>query len=88
MIDRLFLSHPKTVNETYTEHFGVASRFGLTMIAGGLGCFVHAVVPALCVRTGSDTVKKLYGEMKSRQPAFSTARPAFKEPEWQLEYEI
>lgn len=88
MIERLFLSHPKTVGESYVEHFGVASRFGVTMIAGGIACLVHAVVPALCVRTGSDTVKRLYGKMKSRQPAFAQQRPAFREPEWQLEYEI
>lgn len=88
MIERLFLSHPRTVNESYAQHLGVASRFGIKMIAGGAACLVHAIVPALCVRTGSDTVKTLYGEMKSRQPAFAGRRPAYQEPEWQLEYEI
>ena len=46
MFRRLFLDHPATVGESYAEHFGVASRFGLTMIKGGLGALVHAVVPA------------------------------------------
>src|SRR3546814_2003409 len=36
MFKRLFVDHPKSVDENYIEHFGVASRFGLTMIRGGL----------------------------------------------------
>ncbi|WP_422631616.1 DUF6356 family protein, partial [Pseudomonas proteolytica] len=44
MFRRLFLDHPASVGESYAEHFGVASRFGVTLIGGGLGCLVHAVV--------------------------------------------
>jgi hypothetical protein len=53
MFRRLFLDHPATVGESYAEHFGVAGRFGLTMIKGGLGALVHAFVPALCKTRGS-----------------------------------
>jgi hypothetical protein len=81
-----FLAHPRSVGESYAEHCGVATRFGLSMVAGGLGCLVHAVFPALFERTGSGAVKKLYGEMLARQPG--SQRPAHEEPEWQLEYEI
>jgi len=42
MFKRLFVDHPKSVDENYVEHFGVASRFGFTMIWGGLGALVHA----------------------------------------------
>ena len=41
MISRLFIDHPRSVDETYTEHFGVASRFGLTMIRGGVCALVQ-----------------------------------------------
>lgn len=88
MIDRLFLAHPSSVGESYAEHFAMAARFGATMLAGGAACLVHAVVPVLFTRTASERVKRLYGEMKARQPAFADRRPAFAEPEWQLEYEI
>ncbi|MBU3078794.1 DUF6356 family protein [Sphingomonas quercus] len=88
MIDRLFLAHPRTVGESYGAHFRTALGFGTAMVAGGLACIAHAFVPALCVRTGSDTVKRLYGRMKARQPAFRDAAPAYSEPQWQLEYEI
>ena len=88
MIDRLFLSHPRSVGESYPEHAATALSFGTRMIAGGLACLVHAVFPTLFTRTASNTVKTLYGRMKSRQPHYAERPPAFTEPEWQLEYEI
>jgi hypothetical protein len=59
MFKRLFIDHPRSVDETYFEHFGVAARFGVTMIWGGLCGLVHAFVPGLCVKTGSRTVERL-----------------------------
>ena len=59
MFNRLFLDHPKSVDENYVEHFGVASCFGFTMMWGGLKAPVHAVLPGLCITSGSDTVKRL-----------------------------
>ncbi len=88
MIDRLFLSHPRSVGESYTEHAATAFGFGTRMIGGGIACMIHGIFPSLFTRTGSNTVKSLYGTMKSRQPAYQERPPAFTEPEWQLEYEI
>jgi hypothetical protein len=59
MLKRLFVDHPRSVDETYFQHFGVAGRFGTTMIWGGLCALVHALVPGWCVTTGSDTIKRL-----------------------------
>lgn len=88
MIDRLLFQHPSSVGESYAEHAVAASTIGVRMIAGGAACLVHAIVPALCVRTGSTTIKTLYAQMKSRQPHYADRQPAFAEPGWQLEYEI
>jgi hypothetical protein len=88
MIERIFLSHPRSVGESYGEHAATAARFGFTMMIGGAACVVHAIIPALFTRTASDRVKKLYTQMKARQPAFAQSRPAFQQPEWQIEYEI
>jgi hypothetical protein len=88
MIERFFLSHPRSVGESYGEHAATAARFGFTMIVGGAACVVHAIFPALFPRTASDRVKTLYAQMKARQPAFAQTRPAFQQPEWQIEYEI
>ena len=59
MFRRLFIDHPKSVDESYWEHFGVASKFGVTMIWGGMCALVHAVVPGWCITTGSDTIIRL-----------------------------
>ena len=78
----------RAMDEVPREHFVTAAGFGARMVGGGLACIVNAVIPALFVRTASDTVKSLYGRMKARQPAFAEKPPAFTEPGWQLEYEI
>jgi hypothetical protein len=67
-IRQWFLTHPASVGESYSEHFGVAARFGFAMLRGGIACLVHALFPALCERTGSGAVKALYSEMVARQP--------------------
>ena len=59
MFKRLFIDHPRSVDETYVQHFAVASAFGVTMIRGGIGALIHAVVPGWCVTVGSDTIERL-----------------------------
>ncbi|MBK8374201.1 DUF6356 family protein [Sphingorhabdus sp.] len=59
MFRRLFVDHPKSVDENYFEHFAVAAKFGVTMIWGGLCALVHAAVPGWCVTTGSRTIERL-----------------------------
>lgn len=59
MYNRLFVDHPKSVDESYTEHFKVAGSFGVAMIWGGTKALVHAMIPGMCITSGSDTVKRL-----------------------------
>jgi hypothetical protein len=86
LIHRWFAEHPQSVGETYAEHFGVAFRVGLKMVAGGIACFVHALFPRLFERTGSSTIKGLYAEIVSRQPG--SVRLAHEHADWRPEYEI
>lgn len=88
MISRLFFDHPRAVGETYFEHAATAGRFGGIMVAGGLACLIHAVVPAVFANAASRRVKTLYLQMKARQPGLASKPTAFQEPGWQLEYEI
>lgn len=60
---RLFTQHPESVGETYAEHFGMASGFGIRMILGGLACLVHGVLPFLFTKTGSRIITDLHGRM-------------------------
>ncbi|MGJ3647510.1 DUF6356 family protein [Sphingomonas sp. GlSt437] len=69
MFRRLFLDHPHSVGESYTEHFRVASGFGITMIAGGIACMTHAVLPFVFTRTGSDTIAALHARLVAKREA-------------------
>jgi hypothetical protein len=69
MIGRLFTDHPRSVGESYVEHARTAAHFGTAMLLGGAACLVHAVIPAWCTRTGSNTVRKLHAEMTRRNAA-------------------
>lgn len=86
MLNRLFLDHPRSVGESYATHFGVAGRFGLRMIGGGLACLVHAVAPSLFVKTGSATVRRLYCDMQPRSER--AAQPRDADVRFLPEYEI
>lgn len=98
MLRKLFLDHPRTVHETYGEHWYVANRFGVQMVLAGLGTMLHGFVPGLMTRTGSNMIRKLHGEMMRRQSQDSRqqdARPVYPAPDhpasvhpWLLEYEI
>lgn len=61
--DRLFQDHPALVGETYAQHLVSASKFGVRMIFGGIACFLHAVFPFMCVKTGSEVVVGLHAAM-------------------------
>ena len=58
-----FTQHPQSVDETYGEHFMVATSFGTAMLRGGVACLIHAVFPFLCTSTGSATVRQLHDRM-------------------------
>jgi len=82
MIDRLFFAHPRAVGETYGEHFTVATKFGLTMIRGGLAALVHALVPAWCTTTGSDTIRRLNKIMVEQRAAKGQATIQLQTVDW------
>jgi hypothetical protein len=60
---RSFTEHPASVGESYTEHMARAASFGARMIAAGIACLVHALLPFLFVRTGSRAVSELNDRM-------------------------
>lgn len=82
MFAKLFTDHPAAVGESYTEHFGVASRFGTKMILGGIGAVVHAFIPAFCKTTGSRTIDGLHAEMVAKRGAARAAQTQMKTVEY------
>lgn len=67
----LFTDHPASVNETYLQHMGMAFSFGSRMVIAGLACLMHGLLPFLFLRTGSQTINQLHGEMVTNR----TVRP-------------
>ena len=64
--ERLFIAHPRSVNEDYLAHARVASRFALLLLGAGFAALIHAVIPALFETSASSAVKKLHREMIER----------------------
>ncbi len=87
-LDRLFIAHPRAVNEDYLAHAGVALRLALIFWAQDFAALVHAIIPALFETTASSIMKQLYAEMMAapprrradRTPDERTWRPARSRP--------
>ena len=75
MLERWFLAHPRSINESYLEHQVCALRFSGSLIKAGLACFVHALIPALFERTASTTVAKLHEEIVTHRKRRETVAP-------------
>ena len=55
--------HLKSVNETYLEHFWQAMGFSITLAVAAVVCLVHALLPFLFERTGSQLIGRLHERM-------------------------
>lgn len=76
MLRRLFTEHPATVDETYGAHLVVAWSFSWRLIAAGLACLVHAVLPCLFVKTASSMVTALHDRMVTSRHNQTVRKPA------------
>ncbi|MCB1388835.1 MAG: hypothetical protein KDK12_06795 [Rhodobacteraceae bacterium] len=66
MIQRLFLDHPATVNETYVEHAAFAASFAGWLLLAGLAASVHAVLPFAFEHTASGIIRRLHTRIENR----------------------
>jgi hypothetical protein len=62
-LNRLFTEHPESVGENYFEHMAVAGGFGGKLFIASMACFVHAIFPFLCTKTGSGIITQLHTRM-------------------------
>jgi hypothetical protein len=80
MLRSPFTEHPASVDETYIEHMGVAFSFALRMFLSSLACLVHAFLPFLFVKTGSNAIAELHERMvtnrRRHEPGRLAARAA------------
>ena len=79
-LPRALTEHPESVGESYGEHCGVAFSFAWRMIAAGLACMVHAVLPFLFVGTGNQMIARLHDRMLVNRKAISRRENASAQP--------
>lgn len=66
MISRVFLDHPRKVDESDFGHMLFASRFaGMLFLAGG-AAVVHALIPALFEKTAGNIIIALNAKIVNR----------------------
>lgn len=58
-----FTSHPNSVGESYFQHLFTALSFAIKMLVGSMACFIHAVFPFMCTKTGSQAITELHDKM-------------------------
>ena len=56
-------SHLQSVDETYFQHMQHALSFVLAMLLGSLCCLVHAFLPFVFEKKGSQIVTRLHDRM-------------------------
>ena len=66
MIDRVFLDHPRSVEESYLEHARFAGGFSLRLFAAAGAALVHALIPCLFEKTASRMIADMYGRTHNR----------------------
>ena len=66
MIQRLFLDHPASVDESYLNHARFAAGFSFWLILAGLAAAVHAILPFAFDHTASGIIRRLHARIESR----------------------
>ena len=66
LIDRWFLAHPATVDETYFQHMRFAFGFAFWLLVAGFAALIHSVFPAVCETTAGGILRKLTARMDAR----------------------
>ncbi|MEM7432909.1 MAG: DUF6356 family protein [Pseudomonadota bacterium] len=82
---RKFTEHPASVGETYGEHFVTAMGFSTSLFRAAFVCGVHAVLPFLFEKTGSECITELHDRMvKHRHKAAADQAAAEAGPNEQI----
>ena len=52
---RIFIDHPRSVDETYFEHMRFAGWFAVRLLMAGCAAIIHAVIPCRCCQTNENS---------------------------------
>ena len=61
--NHLFTDHPASVGETYWQHLASAWGFSWRMMVASLACLIHALLPFVFAKTGSQAITQLHDRM-------------------------
>jgi hypothetical protein len=67
LIGRLFVEHPRSLGMSWAEHGIGAVAIGATLVAAGIACLVHALVPGWFTQTAGKTVTRIYDHIQQRK---------------------
>ncbi len=71
-----FSSHLEEVGESYACHMVKAGGFALAMLVAGIACLLHALLPFMFVRTGSNCIRRLHRLMVEERLRTVEAEPS------------
>ena len=66
MFGRLFLDHPRSVDESYFEHLLFAGGFAVRLIGAGLAALIHALIPCLFEKTAGNMIMGMHSKISNR----------------------
>jgi|TARA_B110000967_G_C18852747_1_gene545523 hypothetical protein len=66
MFARIFLAHPRALNEEFFQHMLCALGFAIALLLAGSAVLVHAFIPCLFEKTASNIIMKLHKRMTIR----------------------
>lgn len=67
-IKTLFKEHPNSINETYKEHFQIASKIGFKLFFASAACITHSIFPFMFKTTASRYVQEINELFTNRNP--------------------
>jgi hypothetical protein len=59
-------NHLAQVDESYFEHLAAALGFAVALAKASVACGLHALIPALCTHTASQSVAELQAKLVRR----------------------
>lgn len=66
VLQRIFIAHPQSVDETYFEHMRFAGWFASRLLLAGGAALVHAIIPCLFEKTASAMIKDMHTRLVTR----------------------
>lgn len=63
---RIFVDHPKSVDQTYIQHMCVAGWIFSRLLAASCAALIHAIIPCLFEKTAGRMIEEMYARITTR----------------------